>query len=596
MTDHLALDDEGSIAFRPKRDRAEGAFLGAAVGDAMGWPHEMRASRAGGNRKSPNLAFEAWTKRSGGRFQPHEEAIGAGNYSDDTQLILACARSLLRDQTAWWLLFASQELPLWTLYQRGGGGATKRAATTWLSGRAPWDAKPNEVDRYLAAGGNGVAMRILPHCLRRVGDAGFSALAVDIMTDGVTTHGHPRALVGALAYGYGLWAALRQRGTLGYGQLLNVVSSNHEAWGAIPSVTERWPGWTESAGRSGAYQAQWRDAVREQLDLLDQCLAGLAGGVAVIDEDVLKELGCFDKRVNGSGTVNAAAALFLASRHAADPVEGVKQAALAEGADTDTLASMTGGLLGAAIGLEWLSPFLRDLQDRETIRRTADEIYDLSEDAAPRAGHRPVTKAALAAFLSELAELRQPSPIRLPNGLTARAEGWDGIVPKSPSLTANAWQLTLDDGQTLFVKKLGKRTAQPPESLSTEPELGFSSPAGMPAPLHLGLRLVVSDLARSVAFYREVLGLRISKRTAKSVNLGGILSIVEAGHVENVTDHVTVFAEVANVRRSFSSYERFMPGGPSSIDERDDRTRLKCLDPDGYRVEIYQMHRHGAHS
>ena len=596
MTDRLALDDDRSIAFRPRRDRAEGAFLGAAVGDALGWPHEMRASRTGGNRKSPTLGFEAWTKRSGGRFQPHEEAIGPGSYSDDTQLILACARSLLRDPTSWWLLFATEELPLWTLYQRGGGGATKRAATSWLSGRAPWDARSEDVERYFAAGGNGVAMRILPHCLRRVGDAGFSAVAADIMTDGVTTHGHPRALVGALAYAYGLWEALRQRGTLGYGKLLDVVSSNREAWAAVPSVEERWPGWADIADRSGVYRAQWKDAVREQLDLLDQCLAGLAGGVAVIDEDVLKELGCFDKRVNGSGTVNAAAALFLASRHAADPIEGVKQAALAEGADTDTLASMTGGLLGAAVGLEWLSPYLRDLQDRETIRRTADEIYDLPEDAAPRAGHRPVTKPALAAFLSELVALREPSSIRLPNGLTARAEGWDGIIPKSPSLTANAWQLKLEDGQTLFVKKLGKRSGRAAERPETDPELGFRSPAEMPVPLHLGLRLVVADLGRSVAFYREVLGLRIGKRTAKSVNLGGVLSIVEAGQVEGVTDHVTVFAEVADVRRSFAAYERFMPDGPSRLDERDDRTRLQCLDPDGYRVEIYQMRRHVADS
>ncbi|QWC57994.1 hypothetical protein F7D01_13790 [Erythrobacter sp. 3-20A1M] len=593
MTDRLALDDS-SMACRPSRDRAEGAFLGAAIGDAMGWPHELRATRASGNRKSSDFGFQAWTKRSGGRFQPHEEAIGAGNYSDDTQLILACARSLLRDPTAWWLLFATQELPLWTLYQRGGGGATKRAATIWLSGRAPWDAKLDEVNRYLAAGGNGVAMRILPHCLRRAGDASFSSLAADIMTDGVTTHGHPRALVGALAYGYGLWEALRQRGTLGYGQLIEVVSSSREAWGALPSVMERWPSWAKVTDHSGAYHAQWRDVVQEQLELLEQCSDGLAGGVAVIDEDVLKDLGCFDKRVNGSGTVNAAAALFLASRHAADPMEGVKQAALAEGADTDTLASMTGGMLGAAIGLEWLSPFLHELQDRETIRRTANEIYDLPEVAVPHAEHRPVTKAALAAFLSELAKLREPSPIRLPNGLTAQAESWGGIVPKSSSLTANAWQLTLDDGQTIFVKKLGKRTKQPPKRPHTAPELGFISPAEMPPPLHLGLRLVVSNLVRSVAFYQDVLGLRVSKRSTKSVNLGGILSIVEGSYLDAVSNHVTVFAEVADVRQSLSAYERFMSGGAARIDERDDRTRLQCLDPDGYRVEVYQMNSRGA--
>lgn len=99
--------------------------------------------------------------------------------------------------------FTRRELPTWLLYERGGGRATKRAVEKWLAGREPWS--PNEkTDRenYFEAGGNGVAMRILPHCLLGVAEAEFGNVVKNIITNGVCTHGHPRSLVGALAYGY----------------------------------------------------------------------------------------------------------------------------------------------------------------------------------------------------------------------------------------------------------------------------------------------------------------------------------------------------------------------------------------------------------
>ncbi|QNQ10409.1 ADP-ribosylglycohydrolase family protein [Sphingomonas alpina] len=589
MTDRLMPSGNAKVALRVGRDRAEAAFLGAAVGDALGWPHEMRAPHSGRNRAPHELRFERWIKRSGGRFQPHEEVIEAGDYSDDTQLILAGARSLLRAPASWWLHFATEELPLWTVYQRGGGGATKRAASSWLAGRSPWDAKPDDADRYFSAGGNGVAMRVLPHCLRRADCPDFSSLAVDIMTDGVTTHGHPRALLGALAYGYGLWRAFRHRGTLSYGQLLDAVRADHAVWGLLPSIEERWPGWADAASRRESYTSLWLETVREQLDLLGQCSDALAGGAAIVDEDALNELGCFDRRINGSGTVNAAAALFLTSRHAADPVEGLMQAALAEGADTDTLASMTGGLLGAALGLEWVLPFARDVQDNDAIRWFADAVRNLTDDYVQEGARHPVTKASLSAFVARLENLREPSSISLPNGLEARAKRWDGVVSKAQSLLASAWELRLEDGQTLFVKKLTRASAQPDRETHSAPELKFEAAGKLAPPLHLGFRLVVSNLARSVAFYQEVVGLPISKRTAKSVNLGGILSIGKAEHMPAVSDHITVFVEVADVLRSLSVYQRLIPDGNCRLEQRDDRIRLQCHDPDGYKIELYQL-------
>ncbi len=591
MTDAQSPTDYADGTLSTTRGRAEGAFLGAAIGDALGWPHEMRATRASRSQRVAALGFESWTKRSGGRFQPHEETIAAGHYSDDTQLILAGARALLRAPANWWEILAMEELPLWTAYQRGGGGATKRAAASWLTGKAPWKAKPADVERYFSAGGNGVAMRVLPHCLRHAASANYAGLATDIMTDGVTTHGHPRALVGALAYGYGLWQAFRHRGTLNYGQLFAVVLAGAADWGSMPPLRGRWEGWRDAAFRQQSYEALWAQTVREQADLLDLCGKALAGGAAVIDEDALKTFGCFDRRVNGSGTVNAAAAIYLASRHAVEPVRGVTQAALSEGADTDTLASMVGALLGAAVGLEWTRQFAQELQDERVIRQVADELRELGTHNDRLGSPHAVTKVSLSTFLSELSEMHEASSVTLPNGLQAHAQPWNGVVSKSKSLLASAWKLTLEDGQTLFFKKLSKTLTDMPQETQEVPGPPSDAVGAVSPPIHLGFRLVVSNLSRSTAFYQEVLGLPVSKRTAKSVNLGGVLSIGEADKMPDAAGAITVFVEVRDLALSRSCYIKHLPEEHLRIDEWEDRTRLLCRDPDGYKLELYQLKR-----
>ena len=136
--------------------KAEGAFCAFAAGDALGWPQEIR--QRGGSRgveTVPHIEFKKWTRRSGGQYRPFEEIIGAGEYSDDTQLMLAIARSRTTYGADWWKAFATVELPLWTLYERGGGGATKRAARAWTSGEPPWKNNRNDlVRRYFGLSSN----------------------------------------------------------------------------------------------------------------------------------------------------------------------------------------------------------------------------------------------------------------------------------------------------------------------------------------------------------------------------------------------------------------------------------------------------------
>src|SRR5271170_4407033 len=107
-------------------DAARGVFVGAAVGDALGWPQELRGGLKGGKKAresaEPTLAFRPWTRNGGHYSHRYEDPVGPGEYSDDTQLLLATARACLTG-TTWWNWLAEVELPTWPLYQRGGGGA-----------------------------------------------------------------------------------------------------------------------------------------------------------------------------------------------------------------------------------------------------------------------------------------------------------------------------------------------------------------------------------------------------------------------------------------------------------------------------------------
>jgi ADP-ribosylglycohydrolase/predicted enzyme related to lactoylglutathione lyase len=567
--------------------RAQAAYLGAAVGDALGWPHEVRAHGSVLQSSAEGLVYESWTKRSGGRFQPHDEKIAVGEYSDDTQLILAVSRAIISGGENWWHSFSREELPFWTVYERGGGGATRRAANTWLNGRKPWKSgNKEEMSKYFSSGGNGAAMRILAHCLGRSGNDQFEELASDIMTDGVCTHGHPRALIGALAYGYGLWMAFRHSGTLSYGQLLTQVLAGAEAWTALPKIESRWRDWLLTAESILDYIGLWRDVANEQKTLLSIANRGIEEGAAVNDDEMLEELGCFNPKVNGAGTVAAAAALFLASRHAVDPIEGVRKAALANGADTDTIASMTGGILGAAVGGEWLSSYLHDLQDANAIRKMADNI--LHGNRTPKqSGLVPgITRRSVSRLMDQLRNVSRDTPIVLPIGLDSVAHPWSGWVARSKSIEIRGWRIRSAEGQTFFIKELLRRS----RTVTYEETIQVAK-AVAPIDYHIGgvgFRLTVSDLSRSTVFYRDVIGLPVTRETQTAVSFGAVLSITlsRSGFVQE--NALVMYISVSNVNHCAERLKRngFIVKAKDS--EKDGTGRISCSDPDGYPLVIYQ--------
>ena len=433
--------------------KAEGAFLAFAAGDALGWPQEMpRSVRGGPTTGSPSVEFRTWTRRSGGRFRPYDEVIRAGEYSDDTQLTLAVGRSRTNHGADWWKAFMRAELPRWMLYERGGGGATKRAAHSWVTGRPPWLAgNADAVRRYFDAGGNGVAMRVLPHGVFLAGRDDPVALVHDVVRDGAATHGHPRALVGATAYGYAAWSLVRRTRTLGFGELLDLLLDERGAWEAFPDAERGGGAWLEAANRvlEEPYARLWERTVGEMRELLERARRGVRAGALADDRAVLDDLGCFG-RFKGAGTVTAAAAAYLTARHAAQPAQGVLRAAFEQGADTDTLAAMTGGLLGCLGGEDWLPAPWRNVQDAAYLRRLAGRVAQ----GPSRAEHRAVETPAPARTV--LADLARAGDQEMSLGGDTRV--WPTALPDlksaSKSIAVRAWRLRTREGQTLYVTKV----------------------------------------------------------------------------------------------------------------------------------------------
>ena len=459
--------------------KAEGAFLALAAGDALGWPQEMpRNVRGNPACNAAHVEFREWTRRSGGRFRPYEEVIHSGDYSDDTQLTLAVARSRTNHGPAWWKAVTRVELPLWTLYERGGGGATKRAASAWANENPPWRVpKRDGVRRYFEAGGNGVAMRVLPHALFLAAEDGPTQLMHDVVLDGSATHGHPRALVGATAYAFAAWSLARVCSTLRFGELLDVLIDEEREWSRFPQSDRDGSSWLEVADdiTDSRYGAIWDRTKCEMRELFEKARKGIRAGALADDHAVLKDLGCFGP-AKGAGTSSAAGSVYLAARHAAQPVQGILSAAFENGADTDTLAAMTGGLLGCLSGVEWLPQPWLQVQDAGYLREVAARIA-LGPEGASQMPVEPLPRPQ--SILSELG-LNERREFDLGIGSPASVAELQDPKPIGQSVMVRAWRLTTADGQTMYVKKVGHSPKGPQldSGIGEQPSLRSESDGG----------------------------------------------------------------------------------------------------------------------
>jgi ADP-ribosylglycohydrolase len=400
-------------------------------------------------------------RKVGGRFWAARERVDAGSYSDDTQLLVATTRALARGGADWFAWFTQGELPAWLVYERGGGRATKAAAQLWAQRTPPWHAPTHAGrEKYFGAGGNGVAMRVLPHAFAATT---WEGLRQDVLANGTATHGHPHALIGALLYAAAAKLAIDKIGRWDLGELLELAERERHFWMQPPTASETLPGWYDAAleATRGRYNHQWSKAAEDTADALLRVADAVHQGIIVPDDLVLDGLGARNPKVRGSGTVSALAAMFVAARYAADPATGLRVAAYASGIDSDTIASMAGGLLGAMVGDAWMPPLWRDVQDASFLQRLADGLWSDSRD-----GRRSLfdgwhegdvwTEAHSRRFRETLAGGRDEEHILGPLGPVSVVER-EELEPVARGVRMTRYHVRTRDGQLVFVLR-GQRT------------------------------------------------------------------------------------------------------------------------------------------
>lgn len=427
-------------------------MLATAIGDALGWPNEPRSKNRSKNPKVVDQ-FVEWT-RSSNRPRWHDEKILPGEYSDDTQLTLSVARSIIAGD--WEKFFAEKELPLWLNYERGGGSAILKAAKSCKEGLLLWQS--NNTRYYFNAGGNGATMRILPHVIAAAKTPNTTKLMMDVIKDTLITHGHPRAFLGATCYAYALDYLLRKETVLEYGELVTAIIDGQNDWGANlnPDVFAKWLSVVQQ-NREYDFFAEWENTRARMVRQLEFIRVSLKKGLILDDTKVLTDLECFGK-VNGAGDVAILAAIYLASRYANNPSLGIKVPAFSFGADTDTIASITGGLLGMLSGTNWIPIEWKAVQDCDFLMQITELLLADNKKEAAKEEVSEVKAQDNRWRTTPIGKMRLVDSKNIPNGNY-------GIV------IIDKWKTML--GQTLYTKGFKPNNMQ---QQSNQPGLEMKKP------------------------------------------------------------------------------------------------------------------------
>jgi len=357
MHQHPDLITVETVAPPSEEDRLENkisaGLLGGAIGDAMGWVTEfVKSSRELEARyKSLRIAdFVSWEKKVGGRFNPYIDYVGAGEYSDDTQLALCVARSIQPDGTVDNEYFAKVELSTWLTYARGAGATITGAAKAVQRRGAAWNRnffkfrRGGQIFDYRQAGANGAAMRMAPVAFANYAEP--ERTTREVWRNTIITHGHPRAIVGALVYAHALGHILREP-ALNPGSFIGTLKSATERI-AFPADDPDLATWLREweKGDPGRFNSLLSATKTEMLSALSEIKPSPDAPLG----ELYQRLGCFSPQTKGSAVGTVAAAVAVSVKHGRNFQHAVIEAVNMLGSDTDTIACMAGTIAGAYAG------------------------------------------------------------------------------------------------------------------------------------------------------------------------------------------------------------------------------------------------------
>jgi ADP-ribosylglycohydrolase len=367
----------------------KGSIKLSAIGDALGWITEFEKNTDSLKLKFGTERIEQffdWRKTVGGRFLGFTDKIKAGSYSDDTQLLLAVARSIKKDGTLDHDYFSKVELQNWLDYARGGGRTVKTAADKISRKSVKWfnnfyNFKVNgESFNYRQSGANGAAMRVLPIALANLGN--IEKIKEEIFCNSITTHGHPRAILGAMLYGYAVNQIIIYRPEdFNWENYITQIGLDFPAKFEITfknriEIRQWLREWNET---NESFEKLYSETIIETQGQLRYVYQSIKKKLPVYE--TLKTLGCFDPSTKGSGVATVVAGIYLATKYHDNPLTAVIESVNALGSDTDSIAAFTGGLVGALHGHSIIPDKWKIVQDISYLDSIAEKLLAISEDS-----------------------------------------------------------------------------------------------------------------------------------------------------------------------------------------------------------------------
>jgi len=170
--------------------RARGAFLGVAVGDALGATTEFMTP------EEIRVKFGVHRRIVGGGWLH----LKAGRVTDDTEMSLCIARAILSNNT-WDLQAVADEFLAWMRGKPVDIGSTVRRGIRDYLLKGQLETPPNDWDA-----GNGALMRMVPVALYTLGDN--QRLQELVVAQAHLTHNHPLSDAACIATGRMVQAAI----------------------------------------------------------------------------------------------------------------------------------------------------------------------------------------------------------------------------------------------------------------------------------------------------------------------------------------------------------------------------------------------------
>ncbi|MEM9488634.1 MAG: ADP-ribosylglycohydrolase family protein, partial [Myxococcota bacterium] len=202
--------------------------------------------------------------------------------------------------------------------------------------------------RYLDGGGNGAAMRIQPHVWSTPLSQSYDRVLRDVFCNAITTHGHPRAWIGAAFHGLSLRAAMKLGAVPGPAQwsaILDQLENLTDIVCAHEELKTFWaPIWKERSERS--LDAAIGEVLAECKEHLKLILAIDRGDPEERYIEATRAIGAYAEGTRGAGTLTSLLASLASWLFGERPGQGLRCIVNAFGTDTDTIATMAGAILG----------------------------------------------------------------------------------------------------------------------------------------------------------------------------------------------------------------------------------------------------------